>query len=94
MGQSQPEKRSSKRTIWLIASVCVIASVFVMGALLVWRQRYDRQLTASPYVDRVGTEYRVVADDLFAYGVYESLGQPSTTHADAVNARPDRSRPQ
>jgi hypothetical protein len=40
----------------------------------------------EPYADLIGAKYAVVADDLYAYGVYESLYDKRVTWIDLVPA--------
>jgi hypothetical protein len=40
--------------------------------------------STKPYADLIGAKYAVVADDLYAYGVYESLNDRRITSIDLV----------
>jgi len=54
-------------------------------ALAACRVAPGEEITSTkPYADLIGTKYRVVADDLYAYGVYESLDDRRVTSIELV----------
>jgi hypothetical protein len=58
------------RRTWIRAVLCMYLLI-VMGAC---RKGTHEELTrTSPYSDLIGAEYEVATDDLYAYGIYESL---------------------
>jgi hypothetical protein len=59
-----------RRCAWIRAVLC-LCLILLMEAC---RQGPHEEITrTTPYSGMIGTEYEVTADDLYAYGIYESL---------------------
>jgi hypothetical protein len=67
-----------RRRIWRRFSKCRLAGLFFVVALGACNEGVSDSVTSTkPYSDLIGAEYRVVADDVYAYGVYRDY--PSKT---------------
>lgn len=55
-------------------AVCVWTCLFIAWALSGCQLGPGKEITSTkPYADLIGAKYSVVADDLYAYGVYDSI---------------------
>ena len=71
--------------------MCVMKNVrawtplFIVLALSACQLGPGKEITSTkPYADLIGEKYSVVADDLYAYGVYESLDDRIVTYITLV----------
>jgi hypothetical protein len=71
----------SKRRRALRSLTCLCAVLALAGCQL----GSEREITSErPYADFIGARYSVVADDLYAYGVYESLNNRTLSYVELV----------
>ena len=68
-----------------LAAVRVGTCVCVMMVIAACQFGPDEEITSKkPYSDLIGAEYRVVSDQLHAYGVYESLNNRTVNFVELV----------
>src|SRR5215471_17990787 len=83
MNGRKPRLRAARALAWLL----VIATV--AGC----RVGRGRDVTSEkPYADFIGARYSVVAENLYAYGVYDSLNDRTLSRIDLVPVRIVRTR--
>jgi len=60
------------------------ACLFVLALAACQVDRGKEITSTRPYADRIGAKYSVVIDDLYAYGVYESLNDRRVSYIELV----------